>query len=140
QKYVNRTSSRVTTGRLVHDGGLSAGCVWDDYNNDGFMDLVVANGVEIVQRNFLYRNNGNTNHWLKVKLIGTTSNRGAVGAKVRVKASIGGRTFWQLRVAHDNDGWASQHDPRPNFGLGDASVAETVRIEWSSGIVQELHN
>ena len=43
-------------------------------------------------------------------------------------------------MAHENDGFTSQHDPRPNFGLGDASVAETVRIEWSSGIVQELHN
>jgi enediyne biosynthesis protein E4 len=135
------TFSRVTTGSLVHDGGVSGGCAWGDYDNDGFMDLVVANGISgITQNNFLYRNNGNTNHWLKLKLIGTTSNRGAMGTKVRVKASIGGRTFWQLRVAHENDGWVSQHDPRPNFGLGDASVAETVRIEWSSGIVQELHN
>ena len=34
--------------------------------------------------------------------------------------------------------WRTQHDPRPNFGLGDATVAEVVRIEWPSGIVQEL--
>ena len=127
------TFSRVTTGSLVHDGGVSGACSWGDYDNDGFMDLAVANGIYgITQNNFLYRNNGNTNHWLKLKLIGTTSNRGAMGTKVRVKASIGGRTFWQMRVAHENDGWVSQHDPRPNFGLGNASVAETVRIEWSS--------
>src|SRR4029450_11149366 len=37
-------------------------------------------------------------------------------------------------------GFTSQHDPRPNFGLGNVSVVETVRIEWFSGIVQELHN
>lgn len=135
------TFTRINTGSLVQDRGASGGAAWGDYNNDGFMDLVVANGnFAGAQNNFLYRNNGNTNRWLKVKLIGTTSNRGGVGAKVRVKATIRGQSFWQLRVAHDGDGEFSQHDPRPNFGLGDAPVAETVRIEWLSGIVQELHN
>lgn len=135
------TFTRIITGSLIQDGGASGGGAWGDYNNDGFMDLVVANGnFAGPQANFLYRNNGNTNHWLKVKITGTQSNRGGVGAKVRVKATIRGQTFWQLRVAHDGDGEFSQHDPRPNFGLGDASVAETVRIEWLSGIVQELHN
>ncbi|HUS37566.1 MAG TPA: FG-GAP-like repeat-containing protein [Verrucomicrobiae bacterium] len=133
--------TRIITGSLVQDGAASGGGAWGDYNNDGFMDLVVANGnFAGAQNNFLYRNNGNTNHWIKLKLIGTTSNRGGVGAKVRVKATIRGQSFWQLRVAHDGDGEFSQHDPRPNFGLGDAPVAETVRIEWLSGIVQELHN
>ena len=133
------TFSRTTAGSLVHDRGASTACAWGDYDNDGFMDLVVANGFG-ARNNFLYRNNGNTNHWLKLKLIGTTSNRGAMGTKVRIKATINGRTFWQLRMAHDNDGYDSQHDPRPNFGLGDAPVAETVRIEWPSGIVDEMHN
>lgn len=79
-----------------------------------------------------------TNHWLVLKLIGTTSNRSAIGAKVRVKATIGGKTFWQLREI--SGGRFSQNDTRPHFGLGDASNAEIVRIEWPSGIVQELQN
>ena len=49
------------------------------------------------QNNVLYRNNGNTNHWLKLALVGTVSNRSAIGAKVRVKTTSRGKTFWQLR-------------------------------------------
>src|SRR6266498_4047104 len=87
------TFTRVTTGSLVHDGGNSLHGGWGDYDNDGFLDLFVVNDQ---QNNFLYRNNGNSNQWLKVKLVGTVSNRSAIGAKVRVQAKIGGEEMWQL--------------------------------------------
>jgi hypothetical protein len=80
------------------------------------------------------------NNWFKFKLVGTVSNRGAIGAKVRVRATIGGKTFWQLQELSGGSGWEAQNDVRPNFGLGDAKIIDTVRIEWPSGIVQELHN
>ena len=51
----------------------------------------------VPERNLLYRNNGNTNHWLKVKLDGRASNRSGIGAKVRAQATINGQTFWQMR-------------------------------------------
>ena len=77
---------------------VSCAGIWGDYDNDGFMDLFVATGGHVGrQADFLYRNNGNLNSWLKLKLIGTVSNRSAIGAKVRVKATIGGKTFWQMR-------------------------------------------
>lgn len=130
----------VTTGSLANDVATSTSCIWGDYDNDGFMDLFVANGGHTGrQRDCLYRNNGNSNRWLKLKLLGTTSNRSAIGAKVRIKATIHAKSSWQMREISGGDG-GSQNDIRPNFGLGDATVAETVRIEWPSGIVQELHN
>jgi ASPIC and UnbV/FG-GAP-like repeat len=106
---------------------------WGDYDNDGFLDLFVA---EVTGRNALYHNLGNTNHWLKFQLRGVVANRSAIGAKVRVKATIGGKTFWQMRELSASG--ASQNDVRPNFGLGDATNVDVVRIEWPSGNVQEL--
>jgi hypothetical protein len=108
---------------------------WGDYDNDGFMDLFVADGSG---RNLLYHNRGTTNHWLKFKLQGTASNRSAIGAKVRLQATIGGKSFWQMREV--SAGNSTQSDLRPNFGLGDATNAALVRIEWPSGAVQQLTN
>jgi sugar lactone lactonase YvrE len=118
----------------------SIGCAWGDYDGDGFLDLFVANGSFFrEQENFLYHNEGNANAWLKVKLTGTASNRSAIGAKVRLKATVGGKTFWQMREISGGSGYLSQNALDASFGLGDASVVETLRIEWPSGTVQEFH-
>ncbi|PYI84020.1 MAG: hypothetical protein DME26_13870 [Verrucomicrobia bacterium] len=130
------TFTRITTGSLVHDGGNSDQSGWGDYDNDGFLDLFVTNDGE---NNFLYRNNGNSNQWLKVKLVGTVSNRSAIGAKVRVQAKIRGQEMWQLREISNGSGFGGTM-LIAHFGLGDATNIDTVRIEWPSGTVQELHN
>ena len=136
----NGTFTRVMSGSLVNEAGLSYGCAWGDYDNDGFLDLFVAGGSDAAPAvNLLYHNNGNFNAWITVKLIGTVSNRAAIGAKVRVQATIGGKTFWQLREVNTGDGYcANQLDP--HFGLGDATNIDALRIEWPSGCVQEFHN
>ena len=86
------TFTEITTGSLVTDLAQSEGAAWGDYDNDGFMDLFVARGY-VNGKNALYHNNGNSNAWLKVKLEGTTSNRSAIGAKVKVRATINGTNF-----------------------------------------------
>jgi len=131
------TFMRVTAGSIANDTVGSFAGAWGDYNNDGFLDLAITRHSA---KSALYLNNRNANNWIKLKLIGTFSNRGAIGTKVRVHATIGGRTFWQLQALSGGSGWEAQNDVRPNFGLGDATVADTVRIEWPSGTVQELHN
>jgi len=88
----------------------------------------------------LYHNNGNTNHWLKFRLVGTRSNRAAIGAKVRVRATINGRSFWQMREVPGGDGLRGQNSLHVHVGLGNATNADLVRIEWPSGTVQELPN
>jgi hypothetical protein len=132
------TFAKITTGSLVNDGGNSAGCAWADFDNDGFLDLFVANW-QGSRPNFLYRNNGNTNHWLKVKCVGTASNRAGIGAKVRVRATVRTADMWQLREISGGTGFGQTSLPA-HFGLGDAGVADTVRIEWPSGAIQELHS
>jgi len=140
------TFSKVTEGAVVNDGGRSWGCAWADYDNDGDLDLFVVNGgstispLPVGESGFLYRNDGGTNNGLLVRLVGTVSNRSAIGAKVRVKATIQGKTFWQLREISGGSGYCSQNDLRAHFGLGNATNVEVMRIEWPSGIVQELRD
>jgi hypothetical protein len=140
------TFVQVTEGALVHDGGRSFGCAWADYDNDGDLDLFVANGPDPFGTNapaepgFLYRNDGGTNHWLLLHLVGIASNRSAIGAKVRILTTIQGESFWQLREVSGGGGYCSQNDLRVHFGLGDATTVESVRIEWPSGITQFLRD
>ncbi|MCK6499940.1 MAG: CRTAC1 family protein, partial [Nitrospira sp.] len=111
---------------------------WGDGDNDGDMDLFVT--FEGGGPWYLYRNESKVNRWLKLQLTGTAANRSAIGSKVRVKATIGGRTFWQMREVQSSTFSIRQNDTRPNFGLGDATVAEEVRIEWPSGNLTVLTN
>jgi len=137
------TFAKVTEGDIVTDTGASMNSTWADINNDGFLDLLVCNYdyQNQSERNLLMLNTGNSNHWLKLTLQGTDSNVDAIGTKARVKATIRGQKIWQLREIGTSQGeFASQSDMRPNFGLGDATVADIVRIEWPSGTVQELTN
>jgi len=117
-------------------------CSWADYDNDGFLDLLITRFPESgVTTNLLYHNGGNSNAWLEVKLTGTVANRAAIGAKVRVHATIGGKSFWQVHEMTTGGGrWAQPLVA--HFGLGDATNVDTVRIEWPAipAQVQEIHN
>ena len=138
--------TRIYDGDIVNDASYGGGCAWADLDNDGFLDLFVANQGENNPggTNFLYRNdakaNGNSNGWLLVRLVGTASNRSAIGAKVRAKATLWGKEVSQLREISGGSGMCSQNDLRAHFGLGDASQVDLLRIEWPSGIVQEIPN
>jgi hypothetical protein len=135
------TFTPVTTGSPANDMAESMGAQWVDYNRDGFLDLFVNNhGYLSFGPNLLYRNNGNSNNWLCVNCVGTSSPRFGTGAKVRAKATIRGQEMWQLRLI-DAGGtcWGGQSFVA-HFGLGDATNVDVLRIEWTSGIVQELHN
>jgi hypothetical protein len=124
--------TQVITGAIVNDGGNSYGIAWADHDNDGFLDLLVTTVGD--EYNELYRNQGNANAWLIVRPVGTASNRAAIGVKVRALARIDQREVWQMRQI--SGGLAD--DLRAHFGLGDATKVDVLRIEWPSGIVQEL--
>jgi hypothetical protein len=135
--------TEITSGAPVDDGGpgfCGDFVSWVDYNNDGYLDLFITVLADRgLTSNLLYQNTGTTNAWLELRLIGMASNRSAIGAKVHVNATIGGQSMWQLReISHGGGRWVQPLVA--HFGLGDATNADTVRIEWPSGIVQTLTN
>jgi len=85
------TFTEVGLGGLTDDAATWGMPAWADYDNDGFLDVVVCNRASN-KPNDLYHNNGNANRWLLVKLVGTASNRSAIGAKVRTQATIWGES------------------------------------------------
>lgn len=131
------TFTRLTNSITASEAGVFA-VAWGDCNNDGFPDLFMTKGRNGI--NALFLNNGNSNRWIVIQAEGRKSNRAAIGAKVRVKAIIGGKLMWQLREISGGGGLGSQNDLRAAFGLGDATNVDCLRIEWPSGMVQELSN
>jgi hypothetical protein len=110
--------------------GLAVG----DIDNDGDSDLLLMN---VGEPPVLLRNDGgNRNHWVGVNLIGTRSNRDAVGASVTVTAGARHRRKQRL----GGGSYCSASDPRLLFGLGaDAMVAE-IQVNWPSGQISTLKN
>jgi len=124
--------------KLVEEAGpgiaakhSSRGCAFGDFDNDGDVDVLIVNLNEppSLLRNDLRA----THHWLKVKLIGTTSNRSAIGAYVVVR--YGGKV--QAQAVLSQASFYSSNDPRLHFGLGMATSGD-LEVTWPSG-TKETH-
>jgi len=101
-----------------------------DLSNRGAVDVIVANQN---QPAILYRDYPDSaSHWIEFKLVGTRSNRSAIGAELVLEAGL----LTQRRVIDGGSGFASQNDRRPHFGLGSHEWVDRVTIYWPSGIRQ----
>ncbi|MGI8989962.1 MAG: CRTAC1 family protein [Bryobacteraceae bacterium] len=121
------------------ESGLSAmpfrsarGGAYCDFDNDGDIDILVSN---IDDRPQLLENvGGNRQHWIELKLIGTKSNRDAIGAQVKIDA--GGLV--QYDHVRAGGSFLSGNDPRLHFGLGERALVDRLEIRWPSGKVERL--
>ena len=124
------------TDTVVTDPGWTYGAAFGDIDHDGDLDLAVAKCLGANEKNGLYLNNGNSNNWLEVHCVGVESNRNAIGARVRVKATINGSPVWQMREVNTQSGYCSQNAMDPHFGLGDATSIDSIEVRFPSGIVR----
>ena len=115
------------SGAIAATVESSRGAVFGDLNNDGKIDIVLLNAR--TRPTLLINETATTNHWVLLKLIGSKSNRSAVGAVARVTA--GGRT--QADEVRSGRGYQSAEDLRLHFGLASAAVIDRLEVRWPSG-------
>src|SRR5215469_7787122 len=110
------------------------GTAFGDVNSDGNMDIVILDVGE--PPTLLINRSKNSNHRVLFKLVGTKSNRAAIGARVTVRA--GGIT--QFSEVRGGGSYLSQNDLRQHFGLGTATKIDSVEIRWPSGKAETFQN
>jgi enediyne biosynthesis protein E4 len=111
---------------------VARGAAYADYDHDGDLDVIIStnNGPA-----YLFRNDGgNRNHWLNVRLIGTKSNRSAIGAVVRIESASGK----QWNMVRSGSSYCSQSDLALTFGVGADTKVSKLQVEWPSGTKQQL--
>ena len=121
---------RRTTSPFGHRY-VARGATTADFFNRGTEDLLITvlDGSPL-----LLRNESRRGHWLRIKTIGTRSNRDGFGARVEVKA--GGLT--QTAEVRANSSFESASDPRLHFGLGSATTVDSIVVHWPSGKVDTI--
>jgi enediyne biosynthesis protein E4 len=117
-------------GRALRVPVVARGAAYGDFDNDGDLDLVITanNGAARLLRN----DNGNANDMLRVKAVGTRSNRDAIGAKITLTSNKGGHLF---AVVKSGSSYLSQSELPVTFGLGKPEPDKTVKLDivWPSG-------
>ncbi len=112
---------------------VARGAAYADVNNDGAPDILTTTNAGRV---YLFRNEGGTNHSLRIKLDGTKSNRDGIGALVRVASG----KDQQSQTVHSGSSYLSQSELVLTFGLGQQSKADSIEIQWPSGQIDKLAN
>jgi enediyne biosynthesis protein E4 len=120
-------------GPDMQDAEPYRGAAIGDLFNDGHMDVVVTvlNGKARILRNVT----SNNNNWITFKLVGTRSNRMAIGAQLKVTTEDGNSQYDTISTSA---GYGASRDPRAHFGLGPFKAVKQLEIRWPSGVRQEL--
>lgn len=129
---------------LQDNVSLHKTAAWADYNNDGFLDLIIKNGIggeksngpEALGTHVLLKNTPNGNHFVKVNLKGVRSNLHGIGARVSLTAA-GGVTGFLQNTGDAGGHYYSQSVEPLHFGIGRANKAN-LRIVWPSGTVDTI--
>ena len=119
------------SGMGLLDSQAARGVAAADFDNDGDVDLYVSHNNDLGQ--YLV-NETPRQHWIGLKLIGTKSNKDAIGAQVHLVSAQGS----QIKTVVSGEGFLSDSDKRLVFGLGDQTAIERLVVKWPSGLEQTV--
>jgi enediyne biosynthesis protein E4 len=136
--YWNERNGKFKDISLESGPGITApfnshGVAAANFDNDGQVEILVNTSHDHPS---LLKNYGNHGNWILLSLIGTKSNRDAIGARVTVRVG----DHQQTQEVRSGGGYISQSDFRLHFGLGGATKVDSVEIRWPSGLTQRLQN
>jgi hypothetical protein len=146
--YKNLRNGRFDDVSLQGGPGItvpvaSRGCAFGDFDNDGDIDVVV-NTVndfpQLLRCDSSINGNGTRHNWLKVRTIGTKSNRSGIGARLRCVTQLPdeSKPHQQIDEVRSGGSYVSQNDLRVHFGIGKADKIDLLEIRWPSGEVDTL--
>ncbi len=121
-------------GPALREKHSSRGAAFGDFDNDGAIEIAVNNQNEAPS--LLKQSANPPGHWITLKLIGTRSNRSAIGARVKLIAN----NHAQYGEVRSGGSYLSQNDLRLHFGLASATQVDTIEVRWPSGTRQVLDN
>ncbi len=129
----------VSLAAGIGDTDMSRGSAFADFDGDGDQDILLCISDTIIgsEKNVrLFQNNQTTGNWLSIALKGTISNADAFGSRVEIM--FDNRKL--IRECDGGSGFLSHNSSIIHFGLGSASVIDTVRVKWLSGQVDEYYS
>jgi hypothetical protein len=143
--YKNLRNGRFADLSLQAGAGISEavaarGAAFGDFDNDGDIDVVVNTVNDFPQ--LLRCDMRSGNNWIKVRTIGTKSNRSGIGARLRCVTKPAGESkpHEQIDEVRSGGSYFSQSDLRVHFGLGKAEKVELLEVRWPNGAVEALKN
>ena len=120
-------------GKSFAAAKVARSAAYGDIDNDGFPDILLTTNSGPA---YLFHNEGGRNHSLRMKLMGTKSNRDGIGAVVHVIS--GGDKQWKM--LRSGSSYLSQSELALTFGLAAQTKADAIEIQWPSGQVDKLSN
>ncbi len=140
QRNGHFTDVSEAAGPGIMDPVAARGCAFGDFDNDGDLDVVVNTVNDYPQ--LLRCDSSSRNNWIKIKAMGTKSNRSGIGARMKCVTQKPGeaKPHQQIDEVRSGGGYFSQNDLRVHFGLGEAQKVDLLEIRWPSGQVDLLKN